>query len=202
MYSTEVVDLLLNFTAMEFVATLDDSAFELAAKGFLGGALERKSEIIREFKYTPRHSKKRRRVRFALYFFYILIVFTGFFVIVGLQARRAVGVDNEVYVQFDDTDVPELFGISGVYKGCIGFNSEQTRDIGYIDISTKCPNDLIKDGEKEKEKKKDKILPARSFVYCYKREGWVFLPKDTQRPCDAGHFLIRSFLDDGESIPS
>ena len=43
-YSTEVVELLLNFTAIEFVATLDGSAFDIVSKGFLRTTMAEKPE--------------------------------------------------------------------------------------------------------------------------------------------------------------
>eukprot|EP00529_Nitzschia_sp_RCC80_P039671 CAMPEP_0113508492 /NCGR_PEP_ID=MMETSP0014_2-20120614/37045_1 /TAXON_ID=2857 /ORGANISM="Nitzschia sp." /LENGTH=43 /DNA_ID=CAMNT_0000404207 /DNA_START=26 /DNA_END=153 /DNA_ORIENTATION=+ /assembly_acc=CAM_ASM_000159 len=43
MKSTDVVDLLLNFTAMEFVAGLDDAAFWLAKNGLLGKGFKKEA---------------------------------------------------------------------------------------------------------------------------------------------------------------
>jgi hypothetical protein len=51
-YSTEVVELLLNFTAMEFMATLDGSAFEIASKGFLGSTLAKKTAFVFKVRYS------------------------------------------------------------------------------------------------------------------------------------------------------
>jgi hypothetical protein len=186
MYSTEVVDLLLNFTAMEFVATLDDSAFELAAKGFLGVTLEKKCLVIQDFRYQ-RKMRRGSWTRILLYGFYVFLVFFSFLVVVGLQATRTVGVDNEVYIQFDDSEVPELFGVSGVYKGCKGFRSSPTGGIGYVDVSKSCPE--FKRGENIE-------FPGRSFVYCWSLDGWVFLQDSTETPCERGNYVMRSFLDE------
>ena len=202
MYSTEVIDLLLNFTAMEFVATLDDSAFELAAKGFLGGTLERKVDIIRAFRYTPRNRARRRRSRLVLFLFYFVLIFSAFFAIIILQQQRSVGIENEVYIQFDDRRLESLTGVSGVYKGCKGFSTNGddglrsgTGDIGYIDVSLPCSEVF------ESTDRKKKIIPAMTFVYCRGRDGWVYLDKSTDTPCAIGHHLMRSFLDE-DSIPA
>ena len=116
-YAPDVVDLLLNFTAIEFVATLDGSAFEIASKGFLGRALEKKSSQIEDFKYERRVRKRSTYARLFVYFGYFCVYIGAYIVIVILQSNRHIGVHNEFYVQFDDTHVEELFGISGVYIG-------------------------------------------------------------------------------------
>mmetsp|Transcript_25801 Transcript_25801/g.39581 ORF Transcript_25801/g.39581 Transcript_25801/m.39581 type:complete len:788 (+) Transcript_25801:155-2518(+) len=202
MYSTEVVDLLLNFTAMEFVATLDGSAFEIAAKGFLGITLEKKARVIQDFRYKRRTRKGSSASRVFAYTFYVCVVFAAFVTIVYFQSQRAIGVDNEIYVQFDDTHVAELSGISGVYKGCKNFQTRRddgkgimgartTGDIGYVDVSfDECPT-ISDDGE----------FPAEIFVYCWEHDGWVFIPGATKQPCDEGSYLLRSFLD-GNSADS
>jgi hypothetical protein len=200
MYSTEVVDLLLNFTAMEFVATLDGSAFEIASKGFLGITLEKKAKEIQEFRYKRRTKKGSSATRVFAYTFYVCAVFGAFIIVVYYQSQRAIGVDNEVYVQFDDTHVPELSGISGVYKGCRDFQTRRTDKkgtrmtgaIGYVDISFhECPT-VSKAGE----------FPGQIFVYCWEHDGWVFIPKTTKQPCDEGGYLLRSFLDHDNRVDS
>ena len=191
-YSTEVVEMLLNFAAMEFVATLDDAAFAIAMKGFLGITLEKKALEIQEFRYIRRSHRGSFKRVFA-YIFYILVVLGAFITVVVLQSRRQVGVDNEVYIQFDDSDIRELFGVSGVYRGCLGFRSKDTGDIGYVDISVDCP----------KPKDDGGIFPSGNFVYCRRDlDSWVYLAEPTDDPCKEGNFLMRSFVDEEDNIAS
>eukprot|EP00534_Pseudo-nitzschia_fraudulenta_P008305 CAMPEP_0201149792 /NCGR_PEP_ID=MMETSP0851-20130426/11026_1 /ASSEMBLY_ACC=CAM_ASM_000631 /TAXON_ID=183588 /ORGANISM="Pseudo-nitzschia fraudulenta, Strain WWA7" /LENGTH=880 /DNA_ID=CAMNT_0047426267 /DNA_START=109 /DNA_END=2751 /DNA_ORIENTATION=+ len=50
MVSDTVVDIILNFTAVNFISNLDDVAFELAKSGHLGKDFKRKAESIEETK--------------------------------------------------------------------------------------------------------------------------------------------------------
>ena len=87
-YAPDVIDLLLNFTAIEFVATLDNSCFELASKGFLGISIEKKAKQVESFKYEYKIRRKSIFVRFFVYLFYFLLYTGAFFAIVALQTTR------------------------------------------------------------------------------------------------------------------
>ena len=118
---------------------------------------------------------------------------------VGLQNSRAIGVDNEVYVQVDDTEVPELFGISGAYIGCSGFTTRRdgrkyTTSVGYVDVSyhwSECP------GLDEEE-----VFPDHAFYFCHDIKGWVYIQESTKDPCDKANHILRSYLSEGDRLPS
>ena len=188
-YSIEVVELLLNFTAMEFVATLDDSAFMIASKGFFGPALAKKTASISKYRYSTNPASSLES-RHRWYAGGVVLVFALFGLVWGLQSGRQFG-DNEVYVQFDDTGVPELFGISGVYKGCdIGQNT-RIGPIVYIPISNKCPSLYG--------------WPPGAFWYCWKRHGWIYNQdgdRDACNPQSKSEPLLRSSKDREESFDS
>jgi hypothetical protein len=70
-----VFDLLLNFTAMEFVSQLDDVAFFVAGTGYFGSKNAEKSEEIEETSYPQAaDEKKRRKILHALL---LIVVFSG-----------------------------------------------------------------------------------------------------------------------------
>ena len=195
-YAPDVIDLLLNFTAIEFVATLDDSAFQLAGKGFLGLTLKKKAKEIEDFRYEAIIRKSSTYIKVFAYVCYFVLYCGGLIVIMALQHNRIIGVDNEVYFQFDDTNVPSLFGISGVYVGCTGFGGKRngkkiTRTLAYVDASYQgnCP-EIDEHG----------MYPANSFYFCKELEGWVFMKQSTLNPCT--NYIVRSFLDNGEAKPS
>jgi hypothetical protein len=48
MISTDVIDIVLNFTAVNFISSLDDAAFELASSGRYGNVLKKKAIDIEE----------------------------------------------------------------------------------------------------------------------------------------------------------
>ncbi len=68
-------DLLLNFTAMEFVSQLDDVAFFLAGTGYFGSKVKEKSEVIDEITYPQARDEKKRRK--TLHVILLIVVFSG-----------------------------------------------------------------------------------------------------------------------------
>ena len=164
---------------------MDDSAFVLATQGFFGAAVRKKSKELQEFKYKSRFRKKAIFSRNLIYKLYFLSLCSTFaFFVVG-QRLRFIGVYNEVYLQFDDSEGPDLFGISGAYIGCHGFGTRRTGSVGYFEASyDNCPEKL------------DKEFPANAFYFCKGKqgvdEGWVFVKNPTEDPCS--NYTIRSFL--------
>jgi hypothetical protein len=197
-YSTQVVELLLNFTAMEFVAILDGSAFEVTSKGFLGSTLAKKTAFVSEVRYTPNDRGVVSRTLW--YFAGAILVFAAFGTVWGLQTQRKVG-DNEVYVQFDDSGNSQLFGVSGVYKGCLvprRYTIGKVGSILYIPASQDCP-DLSVFG--------DQLFPAYTFFYCFNRDGWIFSRQATPSVCSETisgdtNIVIRSSKEKDESNDS
>ena len=214
-YAPDVIDLLLNFTAIEFVATLDNSCFELASKGFLGISIEKKAKQVENFRYEYKIRRKSIYVRFIVYALYFLAYVGTFFAIVGLQSTRQIGVENEIYVQFDDTNIPTLFGISGAYIGCRGYQTrtrddrvpdyvtgripaQYTGNIAYVEATHEgnCPQlTMGSDGYE--------IFPSNSFLYCINSDGmsgWVFIKQQTSFPCTISNYIVRSYS--AENKPS
>jgi hypothetical protein len=70
-----VFDLLLNFTAMEFVSQFDDVAFFLAGTGYFGSKNAEKSEEIKETSYPQAADEKKRRK--TLHVLLLDVVFSG-----------------------------------------------------------------------------------------------------------------------------
>jgi hypothetical protein len=60
--ANNIFDLLVNFTAMEFVSQLDDVAFFLAGTVYFGSKKAKKSQAIGETFYPQAADKKKRRV--------------------------------------------------------------------------------------------------------------------------------------------
>ena len=172
---------------MEFVTQLGSAAFVLATKGFLGRRLLEQTTKVHEYRYKTRLPKY---ARIVWYFGYAILVFGSFGVFWYLQGQRRIGVDNEVYVQLDDTATSELFSTSGVYKGCTGYKSDTTGDIGYIGVNI--------GGDGCPERKDNEPVYPDTFVYCWDLSGWVFVREETDDPCNKRNYILRSFLDDGD----
>jgi hypothetical protein len=81
-----VFDLLLNFTAMEFVSELDNVAFFLAGTGYFGSKNAKKSEEIDETSYLQAEDKKIQRK--TLHVILLIVVFSGTLAGWGVIARN------------------------------------------------------------------------------------------------------------------
>ena len=163
--SNEAVDLLLNFSAMEFVATLDGVAFELAAAGYLGRVLESKAEEVSIAKYKS-HKDRRTYRKWPHLVVAVLLLIGGIWLFLGQMGRRF--GENELYVQFQDDVVPELASLSGVYVGVQEHFNSGGRGQGPVYYERK-GDSYITDPEFKKPR----------FYYCQESQGeelnaWVF----------------------------
>jgi hypothetical protein len=182
MQASEVVDLLLDFTAMEFVASLDDAAFALSLRGFLGRAMKKTAKTVKRARYTPRD--KRLWLRKWPMFLVLIFLFTCYMIVRVSQDNRAFG-DNEIVVQLHDDAIPWLSTLSGSYIGCsISISDRNDRDIGPI-IYSKLP---VK-GCKKNWKKEQAV-----FFFC-DDEHWVFaVGDDMNQPCNK--WTMKSYKSD------
>jgi hypothetical protein len=115
MQSKTVLELLLNFSAMEFVSLLDDVAFSMLREGYCGISMM-KQATLSETKYYVPHISSVKSSRFsAVYFIVIFVVmFSGWS---GIYSEQATGMYlcQQMYVQLDDELAPALAGLSGIY---------------------------------------------------------------------------------------
>eukprot|EP00980_Cylindrotheca_fusiformis_P016234 scaffold4825_cov132-Cylindrotheca_fusiformis.AAC.11 len=171
MQSTEVVDLLLDFTAMEFVAALDDAAFALSLGGFLGRAMKKTARTVKTARYTP-HDKRKWLRKWPMVVVSILLIICYVLVRIG-QDNRIFG-ENELDVQLHDNAIPWLSTLSGTYFGCTISGSDSNKlDVGPI-IYTKHP---VEGCDKNWKKEQG------AFFYCGD-EHWVFaVEEEMSTPC-------------------
>ena len=114
--SATVLDVLLNFAAVEFVSQLDNAAFVLATKGFLGRINQMETRIIQSLEYTVRRKAQAPGfIRSLGMAFVLLIVGASWFVVYvnQIEGRYAIG---HIHVQFDDSTLPGLATHNGFYQ--------------------------------------------------------------------------------------
>ena len=188
MQAADVVDLLLDFTAMEFVAQLDDAAFILSLRGFLGKPMRITANIVRGVRYSPKDKRKWLR-KWPLFVVFVVLLIC-YRLIRGNQVSRRF-TDNQVYVQFHDDAIPWLSSLSGSYIGCTMSSSDRSdlqkrskTNVGSI-IYTKLPlDDCRKNWKKE----------DGAFFYCDEK-SWVFaVGDDKSDPCNK--WTMKSFSAD------
>eukprot|EP00984_Skeletonema_dohrnii_P013913 scaffold5828_cov85-Skeletonema_dohrnii-CCMP3373.AAC.3 len=164
MRSTTVIDLLLNFLAMEFVSLLDDVVFAMAREGFFGrGHLQKEAmKVSNTFYHVSRFAVESRNATFVtvLYFFTLLVAFfTGYGIIVTNQNSGKYLCEN-IFAQYGDEVVPMLGMFSGMFwRGTQSFDGR----LIYSDI-----------------------FGTTSLAYCKKEKRWTLsMPTDNNSdPCN------------------
>lgn len=186
--SGTVLEVLLNFAAVEFVSQLDNTAFGLAEKGFLGTNNQEEAREIKGTEYTVRgKARVRRRIRFVGMSLVLLVVGVSWLVVYinQIQGRYAVG---SIHVQFDDSTNPAL----ATYNGFYNVNT----NVRILPGATR----FLYDEERSSGK--------GQFAFCRSSTRWVFLTARGSDPCIKGSNVlaqatkIRTFqLSDTGSLP-
>ena len=159
--SETVLGVLLNFAAVQFVASLDQVVFSLSSLGFLGKANQRETDRVSNTAYRV---LRKRRSKAWPWWWHTLGLVTISTIVVGLwatvlvQQLRGTYAPKALMVQFDDEIRPALAPYSGIYRldivGAGRFHYRQERA-----------------GEGR-------------FAYCPHHGAWTFSIGDT--PCGGG----------------
>jgi hypothetical protein len=112
MQSKTVLDLLLNFSAMEFVSLLDDGAFSMLHAGYFGIGMMKHATLC-EKKYHV--SRLKTSCLAAVYFIIIFaVMFSGWIAVYTNQVQGKY-LCQRMYIQLSDEFAPALVGLSGIY---------------------------------------------------------------------------------------
>ena len=168
-----VRDVLLNFTAVEFVSTVDDTVFTLANMGYMGKALRRDTETVNNTKPTEEETEDKSKVKeFFMFGCMMFIYFTLFGFWLWLARRQNDGElrSKNIYVQFGDDFSADLATFSGLYA----FDP---------------PKSLIR-GERSQYllSNSGRFNNAARFAYCERSQTWTFsYDRDSGwgDPCDS-----------------
>ena len=115
MQSKTVLELLLSFSAMEFVSLLDDVAFSMLHEGYFGIGMMEHATLCEKKYYVPHISSLKSSCFSAAYFIVIFaVMFSGWS---GIYESQATGeyLCQRMYIQVDDEFAPALVGLSGIY---------------------------------------------------------------------------------------
>ncbi|CAB9527771.1 Inherit from bactNOG: outer membrane autotransporter barrel [Seminavis robusta] len=161
-----VVDLLLNFTAMEFISQLDELAFFLSQQGFAGRDNQQQAELIENTTYTIKGAKSKRKylLRIVLLLVILLFMLVGWGVVVH-QQNSARYLCKVLHIQFSDDLVPALGAFGGLYDLQLPSRSLFPHQVVYVEKRS---------GGRAK------------FGYCKKLEAWTFAFDESKNidPCD------------------
>jgi len=117
MQSTTVLDLLLNFSAMEFVSLIDDVAFSLTTEGFFGNLMEKEAKFLSvvEYRVARKEATWKASLLTVTYFVVLFaVMLTGWGIIFANQSSGKY-LCGQFFLQLDDALVPFLGMLSGVY---------------------------------------------------------------------------------------
>ncbi len=167
MTSDAVVDIILNFTAVNFISTLDDYAFSLALAGEFGPSLQSESEAITK-KNLPSCMKRKKGVQHwynLVLSSLVCVVLFGMMAFVFLsQNSSMVWVTRTFRVQFQEkTGLKE-------YSGCFEINDNPNS----ISFKRRSYTSLDNGGN-------------ASFAYCRQHRQWILLDSSegNSDPCVA-----------------
>lgn len=165
MKSENVVDIILNFTAVNFISSLDEIAYSMAKSGELGLNLKKKLKTIEKTKLPPRVFESKMICHWCVVILTSFVFFTVMIVVMVAQERNDIWSTKELRVRFhDETGIEE-------YSGCFQTNS----DSGY---SSKRHTYHRFEG-------KGHTPTAATIGYCEENRHWVLLKGDHTNPCIA-----------------
>eukprot|EP00984_Skeletonema_dohrnii_P021179 scaffold10510_cov84-Skeletonema_dohrnii-CCMP3373.AAC.13 len=119
MRSSSVLDLLLNFLAVEFVTMLDDVVFALISEGFLGRSLKTEATKLSKSYYHVSHRSVDSRAALIVTVAYFVVLFTAFFAGWGYifwKQERGEYLCDQIFAQFGDEVVPMLGTFTGLFR--------------------------------------------------------------------------------------
>jgi hypothetical protein len=159
----DVLELLLNFTAMEFVSQLDNVAFFLAGTGYFGSKNAEKSKEIEETSYPQAADEKKRRK--TLHVILLVVVFSGTLAGWGYIVKKQISnkyLCDQFFVYSKQTQLIE----NGVYK--LTPSGRNDEHVQYINQK----------GTEESESE-----TQFGFGYCDEETAWTFYTREGE-PCE------------------
>ena len=163
MTSSDVIEIILNFTAVNFISELDDKAFERALHGDYGPTVEKAGKGMKDEKlpfFIPKKSK-RKRYKYAVSVYTLLLCMATIGVMV-CQNSSKIWVTPTVRVHFEDET-------RSSYNGCF-----------HIDPTQKISDRYVYEGN-------EKNARSAMLGYCKSERRWLFFENRTvgEKPCDA-----------------
>lgn len=161
--SYTVVDIILNFTAMNFISNLDEAAFFLALSGEFGPVLKTEAEKIQTTDLPPCMYKSKKHYYYRMVVGVIAVIFFAMltFVIIAQESNN-LWVTRSFRVQLQDDTLTE-------YSGCFEINDR------WIHFQRHTYNSF------------EKGIGNTSFGYCREERQWILFQgnEDGFDPCDA-----------------
>lgn len=163
MTSRTVIDIILNFTALNSISAIDDTTFALANEGVFGPAFKRESDYIKNKDLPVRVYRKTKHVIYWKVMGSIAVFFIAVFVlVVSAQRSTNIWITPTFRVQFEETLYKRFSGCFRIDGRSYDFNRFTYRGMSRNNNKT-------------------------SFGYCRDERFWKFWDNDkydTSDPCD------------------
>ena len=174
--TADVIDIILNFTAVNFISGFDDVAFELAKWGKYGPCLEAEAKRIEELPAPECIYRKYQHVRYR---FTILPIAAVLIILLSVVAFRQDSKDawltKRLRVQFEDDSNLEP------YSGCYVMDEE-------VRVNTR--------GDKRALYESFEDSPNRAkFAYCQDNRKWFLFTGNSTTACDIPEELKVAYSD-------
>ncbi|CAB9506909.1 expressed unknown protein [Seminavis robusta] len=184
-----VLDIMLNFAALEFMANIDDVAFSLAKTGFIGNRLQGAANNVATFRVRKRPASDQgflqRSWKAGVFFLVLLILVAGWVTIVAFRTSGQY-MCNTIIVNMGDEFVPSLGTFNGLY-----------------DLDSSAGSGLEWRAEYVERRSLEIDTPGRGiFGYCSDIKAWTFRVEsrgsnEKGDPCD---WIARSSETDAYDI--
>jgi hypothetical protein len=164
--SDTVIDIILNFTAMNFISELDEVAFSFAMSGEFGPVLRQEAERLSKTELPPCIYKKSKHVYYRVVAGLVSLILFGMLVfVIASQNSNNKWVTKTLRVQFQ-----ERTGI-GRYSGCYQISDDSSAN----NYGRRNYNSF------------DKGIHNTSFGYCRETRQWLLFKGNGNGfdPCDA-----------------
>jgi hypothetical protein len=113
-----VFDLFLNFSGIEFISSIDDLAFMLALKGYMGKKIARTAQKLVDARFSLHNIEKgyftTKKVREMFLLLLVASLVLGSYSVIFFWQSSEKFLDEYIKVEFGDDVVPHL----GLFNGC------------------------------------------------------------------------------------
>ena len=139
--SEEIVELVLNFTAIEFISLLDNVAFDIAEKGFLGVQNKEAADKVAESRFQVNYALRwSPKIKFCCLLI-LLLTMMGCWAWAFFQQFSGALLAHSLVVQFDDSFRQDLGSYSGIFvlqkdrtMSRARYHGERGGTIGYCEL--------------------------------------------------------------------
>ena len=164
MTSDNVVDIILNFTAINFISNLDEIAYSMAKCGELGLNFKKKLQNVEKTELPPGIFKNRIICHWCVVTVTSLLFFGVMTAVMVAQERNDIWSTEELRVRFhDETGIEE-------YSGCF-----KKQDSSGYSSKRHIYHRLVKDG--------NTTSTTATIGYCEESRHWVLLKGYHTEPC-------------------